>query len=321
MSPTRTINVLTLSLILFLAGCFGLGDTAEADDNDDPAPNSAPVIHGELMLDDQNGELEFYLADCDGTNCAITAYHAAVDPDGDNFDLGYDLDLDGSIDQVLNDNMGVTDLSVPEANFVTETLFMDEITNQSDCVDDQMIVVTTTYTYTMLKTSIAIIATDSHGASSAIILTTTDLYNVDESKSSGIEPCDESTGGGLDFYTFSDRDASGTMGETTDDSLVHIALTQGDSLNWATLRVSIIVDGGTSMICDADEGDADCLFMTDGETTWDVAEEITIKENGQDLCDGSNGGCNVEVILTKIGVGNESDKIIAQVTAYADGSQ
>ena len=321
MSPTRTINVVTLSLILFLAGCFGLGDTAEADDNDDTAPNSAPVIHGELMLDDQNGELEFYLADCDGTNCAITAYHAAVDPDGDNFDLGYDLDLDGSIDQVLNDNMGVTDLSVPEANFVTETLFMDEISNQSDCVDDQMIVVTTTYTYTMLKTSIAIIATDSHGASSAIILTTTDLYNVDESESSGIESCDESTGGGFDFYTFSDRDASGTMGETTDDSLVHIALTQGDSLNWATLRVSIIVDGGTSIICDADEGDADCLFMTDGETTWDVAEEITIKENGQDLCDGANGGCNVEVILTKIGVGNEDDKVIAEVTAYADGSQ
>ena len=321
MSPTRTINVVTLSLILFLAGCFGLGDTAEADDNDDTAPNSAPVIHGELMLDDQNGELEFYLADCDGTNCAITAYHAAVDPDGDNFDLGYDLDLDGSVDQVLNDNMGVTDISVPEANFVTETLFMDEISNQSDCIDDQMIVVTTTYTYTMLKTSIAIIATDSHGASSAIILTTTDLYNVDESESSGIEPCDESTGDGFDFYTFSDRDASGEMGETTDDSLVHIALTQGDSLNWATLRVSIIVDGGTSIICDADEGDADCLFMTDGETTWDVAEEITIKENGQDLCDGANGGCNVEVILTKIGVGNEDDKVIAEVTAYADGSQ
>jgi len=131
----------------------------------------------------------------------------------------------------------------------------------------------------------------------------------------------DSTGGGFDAYTFSDRDASGTMGETTDDSLVHIALTQGDSLNWATLRVSIIVDGGTSIICDADEGDADCLFMTDGETTWDVAEEITIKENGQHLCDGANGGCNVEVILTKIGVGNEDDKVIAEVTAYADGSQ
>ena len=320
MSPTRTINVVTLSLILLLAGCFGLGDTAEADDRDDSPPNAAPVIYGELMLDNQNGELEFYLADCDGTNCAITAYHAAVDPDGDNFDLGYDFDLDGSIDQALNENMGVTELSVPESNFVTETLLVDEVRNQSDCVDDQMLVVTTTYTYSMMKTSIAIIATDSHGASNAIILTTSDMYHVDESESSDIETCEESSGG-LEFYTFSDRDASGTMGETTDDRLVHIALTQGDSLNWATLRVSIIVDGGTSIICDADEGDADCLFMTDGDTTWDVAEEITIKENGQDLCDGANGGCNVEVILTKIGVGNEDDKIIAQVSAYADGSQ
>jgi flagellin-like protein len=131
----------------------------------------------------------------------------------------------------------------------------------------------------------------------------------------------DSTGGGFDAYTFDDRDASGAMGETTDDALVHVQLTSGDSLNWATLRVSIVVDGGASNICDADSGDAACVFMTDGETTWDVAEEITIKENGQDLCDGVNGGCEVAVTLTKIGVGNEDDKVIATVNSYADATQ
>jgi len=321
MSPTRTINVVTLSLILLLAGCFGLGDSAEADSNDDYEPNAAPVLHGELMLDDQNGELEFYQADCDGTNCAVTAYHAAVDPDGDTFDLGYDFDLDGVIDYQLTNNMGMTDLSVPISNFISETILVDEIREESDCVDDQMLVVTNTYTYSMMITTIAVIATDSHGASSAILLTANDMYNIENATSSEIETCDENSGGNFEFYSFSDRDASGAMGETTDDALVHVQLTQGDSLNWATLRVSIVVDGGASNICDADSGDAACVFMTDGETTWDVAEEITIKENGQDLCDGQDGGCEITVTLTKIGVGGETDKIIATVTAYADATQ
>ena len=34
MSQVRAINVLTLSAILFLAGCFGFGDSAEADDDE-----------------------------------------------------------------------------------------------------------------------------------------------------------------------------------------------------------------------------------------------------------------------------------------------
>ena len=322
MSPTRTINVVTLSLILLLAGCFGLGDNAEADsDDDDYEPNAAPVLYGELMLDDQNGELEFYLADCDGTNCAMTAYHAAVDPDGDTFELGYDFDLDGAIDYQLTNNMGMSDLSVPISNFISETILVDEIREESDCVDDQMLVVTNTYTYSMMMTTIAVIATDSHGASSAILLTANDMYNIENATSSEIETCDENSGGEFDLYAFSHADAFGSIGSETNDALVYITLTQGSSLNWATLRVSIVVDGGASYTCDADDGDAACVFLTDGNTTWDVAEQITIKENGQDLCDGADGGCEVAVTLTKIGVGNEDDKLIATVTAYADGSQ
>ena len=135
----------------------------------------------------------------------------------------------------------------------------------------------------------------------------------------------DSTGSGFDAYTFEDRDATGSMGETTDDKLVHVQLTSGEPLNWATLRVSIVVDGGSTLICGATDGSAaaegDCAFMTDDSTTWDVAEEITIMENGQDLCDGTNGGCDVDVTLTKIGVGNEDDKVIATVDSFADSSQ
>ena len=39
-----------------------------------------------------------------------------------------------------------------------------------------------------------------------------------------------------------------------------------------------------------------------------------------DMCDGADGGCDVDVTLTKIGVGNEDDKVIREVAAYADAN-
>ena len=133
----------------------------------------------------------------------------------------------------------------------------------------------------------------------------------------------DSTGSGFDAYVFDDRDAAGAMGETTNDNLVHIAMEQGEALNWASLRVSIVVDGGSSITCDHNTGDATCLITyNEDDQTWDVAEEFTIVENGADLCDGSTGGgCDIDVKLTKIGVGGEDDKVINTVTAFADGSQ
>ena len=135
---------------------------------------------------------------------------------------------------------------------------------------------------------------------------------------------DDSTGGGLDTYQFSDRDAAGTMSDAGGEDLVHIAMTQGDDLSWALLKVSIVVDGGASMTCDeAADADADssCTYAKDSDNHWQTSEEITISEGDADLCDGSdNGGCSVDVTLTKVGVGNEDDKVIRTVNAYADGS-
>ena len=135
---------------------------------------------------------------------------------------------------------------------------------------------------------------------------------------------DDSTGGGLDTYQFSDRDAAGSMSEAGGDGLVHVAMTQGNDLSWAVLKVSIVVDGGASMTCDeAGSADAtsDCVWSKDDDNFWSVAEEITISEGSDtDLCDGTDGGCSVVVTLTKIGVGNEDDRIIRSVNAYADAS-
>ena len=131
----------------------------------------------------------------------------------------------------------------------------------------------------------------------------------------------ESTGGGLDTYTFSHRDANGDMSSDGLDDLVHIQMTSGDGLNWANLKVSIVVDGGVSSLC-VEGGDAatsDCTWDKDGDNIWDVADEITISEGDTDLCDGTEP-CSVVVTLTKVGVGEEDDKVIATVSATAENN-
>ena len=130
---------------------------------------------------------------------------------------------------------------------------------------------------------------------------------------------DDSTGGGLDKYQFDSRDAAGSMSSDAGDALVHIKMTQGDDLSWSVLRVSIVVDGGNSFTCaEAPDADAACTYSIDDDNSWSTSEEITISEGTTDMCDGADGGCDVDVTLTKVGVGNEDDKVIREVTAYAD---
>ena len=132
---------------------------------------------------------------------------------------------------------------------------------------------------------------------------------------------DESSGGGLDTFQFTDRDAAGQMTDGGGDALVHVKMTQGNDLRWAELKVTIVVEGGYSLACqEAGNGDdnSDCTFAIDDDNYWSVSEEITISEGANDLCDGSNGGCSVDVTITKLGVGNEDDRVLATVFAYAD---
>ena len=136
---------------------------------------------------------------------------------------------------------------------------------------------------------------------------------------------DDSTGGGLDKYQFSARDAAGTMSDAGSEDLVHIKMTDGDDpLSWSVLKVTIVVDGGTSLTCvdvTKDDGTASCTYTTDTtDNFWDVAEEITISEGTADLCDGSDGGCEMTVTLTKEAVGNEEGGVLRNVEAYADAN-
>ena len=135
---------------------------------------------------------------------------------------------------------------------------------------------------------------------------------------------DDSTGGGLDTYQFSDRDAAGSMSEAGGDALVHIAMTQGYNISWDALTVKIVVDGGASLTCDEGsyaDATSECVWSKDDDDVWSVSEEITILEGSEtDLCDGTNGGCEVEVSLHETGGGPGGEDIMWGVSTYADAS-
>ena len=118
------------------------------------------------------------------------------------------------------------------------------------------------------------------------------------------------------------------------DGLVYVRMLQSEdeSLSKDLLSVSIIVDGGAPLTCqeftsewedEYDKNAACTWFVSHGEEDiweaggWEDAMFISEGPN-TNLCDGSGGGCTVEITLTKIGVGGEDDRVISQISAFAE---
>ena len=307
MNYTRTFNVLTLTAILFLAGCFGIGDSAEAADDHEHTPNAAPVLETGFAS----------IGECNGNICNVSVYHAVVDPDGDLMDIGFDYDLDGTTDYTVIEYRGFNDLQIPLTEFETVTTNTVEDVEMSSCVNNQQLVSTTTTTNSELITTIALIAVDSNDAASAELITMQNPTVVTSSSTvTTTVACTVPT------WQFTDRDASGDMTDGGGDALVHFKMTAGDNLSWALLGVSIVVDNGASYTCqEAGTADAECTYTIDSDKNWEVGEEITISEGANtNFCDGADGGCTVDVTLYKIGVGGEDSRVIADRMAYADAN-
>ena len=285
MSLVRSLNIITLSAILVLAGCFGFGDTTEATPGG-TTMSDYPAVTVDLMLPEW---------DCDGTGtCTTEVYHAAVHPAGDSMTMGWDTDLDGAIDVPVTVNQGFTEISIQESEF--------EIPVNNDLV---------------IRHTMAFIAEDSNGHTTASMLT---VYHDDY-----VFGNNGNGGGTLMMWTFSGRDAADTMSDAGEEKLVHIAMDQGTGLSWSVVKVSIVVEGGNAMTCIDDASssstNAACTFtIDDTDSEWNVPEEITVNEGASDLCDGTDGGCDISVTITKLDVAGGNDHVLAQIQTYADAS-
>ncbi len=131
----------------------------------------------------------------------------------------------------------------------------------------------------------------------------------------------DSTGGGLDKFQFSDRDASGALNAEGGNPLVHVVMDQGDGVSWALLEVSIVVNDGSTMKCveaSAADETSECTYAKDSDKNWEVAEEITISEGSQtDSCNGEAGFCTVDITLSKKSVGDDDGGVLAKLSATA----
>ena len=216
MSLVRTLNVITLSLLLILTGCFGL-----IDDEDDPiddaegqttpdeggtttsaSPNQAPVVEG-MTASDIYLEYDTMFV-CDGNTCNGSVMHSVVDVDGDTLTIGWDTHLDGGIDVGLSSNSGVTNLSISQNEF-------------SAFIDDEE----------LLYNSIALIANDGTIASADLV----QLLGYDET----MDENDTDEQNGPYWSTYSLRRCSSNRPNTKVDALLESVCKVDPGLNWALL--------------------------------------------------------------------------------------
>ena len=308
MQITRTLNVITLTALLILTGCFGMMDDgitppAEGEETTTgtAAVNNPPMIAQSEILDEVLSETldEDSNANYNDTTEAlesftVKAYYAAMDIDGDSMTMGWDTNLDGTIDISVTDASGITTIDIPIAHWNELNLFD---------YDD--------YYHAM----IAFIAVDEHGlgASSFHEFVAIDWSQFDEGG------WGDSENGNLVLYSFDGEDASGAPSDGTTDNLIRVTMMQGSDISWANLMVKIEINNAAPVICDNPGQDSGAVcslvpFEGDGGQFWSVGDGVTIQESGQDLCSTS---CTIDVTITDTREGMVID-ITNNVQAEAD---
>ena len=219
MEITRTINVLTLAALLMLTGCFGLIDDEAIPPADGQTTsgavetNNAPFLTTSETLNElaAEGSEPIYDADDELTGFEFILYYAAVDVDGDTMTMGWDTDLDGTIDLPVSDSSGFTTFTLPVSA-------MNEL-NGFDYDD-------------VYHAMLAFIAIDEHGAGSALFV---ESFHYDGNADDG------GSDGNLALYAFSGQDAQNSPTTGGTDNLIMLTMDQGGDINWASISVKLAI--------------------------------------------------------------------------------
>ena len=97
---------------------------------------------------------------------------------------------------------------------------------------------------------------------------------------------DEDGGGDLQIYGFDGSDATPALTSAAEEELIYATMTQGDDLNWASIRIHLSIDGGAYILCTqpGQTEDTACHVTDDGDNKWSIGESVTISEGSDDLC-------------------------------------
>ena len=295
MQTIRNLNIMILAFLLILTGCFGLADDSVSGDaegqtntNDgtgattNTGTNNPPFISDSSLLNSMEATLAGdFLVQNQTTNeeeligYYYNLYHAVIDIDGDNITAGWDIDLDGMIDNFTTSASGFTNVFVPIEHF--ENMTLNPI-----------------YEFNIAVATVAFIAQDEHGLGSAMfveVLGTDDfMYDDDDD--------DDNNEGSLVFYTFSGADAPGNDGQLI------MTMTSGQDLNWTHITIKASVDGGISLTvpaCDSTTTE-NCYNAPDpGDPVhWNIGEDVAIDTD-------CTGMCTVEITVLDVVRGTTLD--------------
>jgi len=297
MHMIRAINVLTLACLLVLTGCFGVADDTISPEAEGQTPTTASVPSHAPSIDvfhyTQSGIEENWAIDpLTNTSSVIGAnvslYHAAIDVDGDLANMGWDLDLDGTIDHNVSDHSGFSTVFIPTSAWHAYPSPQSQTSMLSQMA------------------SIAFIAIDATGNA------------VSQFLHINSPPFSPAYIGGIDIlYQFGAEDANGDTTDGTDDNLVRVTMSQGGDLNWASISVKISVDNGAPVTCDnpgATGGSCGLVeFGSTSDQVWSVGDGVTIVESGQDLC-AAGTTCEIKVTITDTREG----KTLDESTSFAE---
>ena len=303
MDVLRGLYVGVLSLIILLSGCIGSGvfDNADGDGNTGNT-NLSPLIEVESMgavegtptYSSSTGELIGYSA----FNASV--YRAVKDLDGNISSSGWDFDLDGQIDQNSTGFRVFENLSIPSPHWVNASTISGHsldyvVGGVGYFVSDYILEnhgINEFGDYQIA--TIAFIATDNDGATSAELLTINNL-GFHLSVGTGGPPIASST-----HYRADDAADDASAAGEGKDTLMRLQMTGSNDLSWSFVRIALSV-GDSVYTCSVAAGD-DCSISQqagDNDNAWEPGEYIFLSEGTEEIC--SAAGCAVDISVTNNG--------------------
>ncbi|MBT3652062.1 MAG: hypothetical protein HN541_01985, partial [Euryarchaeota archaeon] len=211
----KAFFVISVLLSVSLAGCLD-DSSSESSTN-----SSTDSILFDVVNDCENLELNTQTTNLsNGSNLVtilgvnVSLYHAAYSTSS-VVSVGFDVDLDGSLDAFNNVSKGTTSFYLPMSSF-------------SNLSNDRFV------------TTIAATASTANGVSSMLVHIANDcqvLSEINLGQLTSVEP-------GLDGYDFEVNSAGTTLSTATGEAIVYVSLDAGDDLSWSTVIVQMKADGG-----------------------------------------------------------------------------